>query len=786
MKKILCILSVLTIGLTGQAQDKTKWGQAQLALQEGRYYTAVKLYEELLRVTTDNSDIWMEAGVAQYMMGTNKQGSLPYFENAMKHTKGDTIPELMLYMANAKHVNYDFDEAIWYANAFKRMVDPKDELIADANLLITQSGVGKQISAEKKEWEITNMGPKINSEYPDFRPVITLDQRLILFTARRLWKNGKNKGYLTEDSGNYFEDIYYSFKGKGDKWEESEMFEFNELTRNEATVGISGTGQDVLLYMDDNKGDGNIFSGKLIDKQLKEVTMLAGDINSKGWETHASYSPDGNTIYFTSDRKGGYGGRDIYKMSKLPNGSWGNLENLGPTINTKYDEESPFMASDAVTLYFSSNGETSMGGFDIFYSKRMGDGTWSNPVNMGYPLNTTDDDVFFVLGADGKTGYYSSNRQLRREDKFLMETYGDLDIYKIAFDKSYIEAAAILTGMVISPKGIPLTEGIELEVTRESDPDDISYFTPRVIDGGYIALLGPCDKFHVNILRDGESIYQFDQTTECKPGFQQFYKILMLNDGDNTVKTVIPDAPETVRFKIINSPKSLILTDVVDLNPRFSNDVRTVINIENMFFLYKKIDNPVYELQLENIDANIAMNTCIAILDTAGKIIGYAKYIEGSKYMADMNNLLPECPKSGYVAINNDSNGNNTTGIEPVSFKKMHGYNKYDVAKEAEDFRKFIEGTAKIAAARGFVEISIESSASKVRTKTFGTNDKLAKKRAEEAQLVIKEALIKAGVKEDQIRFAKVTALVQGPEYTLDYQNEAKYQPFQYVQASAK
>src|SRR5690606_258080 len=128
-------------------------------------------------------------------------------------------------------------------------------------------------------------------------------------------------------------------------------------------------------------------------------------------ESYASITPNDKVIYFSSNRDGGFGGKDIYKIERLPNGSWSKAVNLGSTVNTPYDDDAPFIHSDGRTLFFSSQGHQNMGGFDIFKTKLNDNGEWTTPENIGFPINTVNDDIYFVLAADGKTGYYSSSQQ---------------------------------------------------------------------------------------------------------------------------------------------------------------------------------------------------------------------------------------------------------------------------------------------------------------------------------------------------------------------------------------
>ncbi|MCB0381723.1 MAG: PD40 domain-containing protein, partial [Flavobacteriales bacterium] len=166
-------------------------------------------------------------------------------------------------------------------------------------------------------------------------------------------------------------------------------------------------------------------------------------INSKNQETSACFSPDGNTIYFVSNRPDGIGGKDIYKSTKNKDGKWGEAENLGRTINTIDDEDAVFLHADGKTLYFSSKGHKTMGGYDIFKSTYE-KGKWSTPENIGYPINTADDDVCFVLTASGEYGYYTSAK---------LDGKGKRDIYRVSFiDELNKPKLTLLKGVITDKK----------------------------------------------------------------------------------------------------------------------------------------------------------------------------------------------------------------------------------------------------------------------------------------------------------------------------------------------
>ena len=193
----------------------------------------------------------------------------------------------------------------------------------------------------------------------------------------------------------------------------------------------------MLIYKGEKGGD--IWESIRINNEWQEPYELNSTINSQYQETSASYSPDGKLLYFVSNRPDGIGGKDIYVSEIQENGLWGKAENLGTTINTPMDEEAVFIGGDGNTMYFSSKGHMTMGGYDIFKSERV-DGQWSEPVNIGYPINTADDDIFYVEDADGKYGYYSSERA---------EGVGSQDIYVIQYVFEKIKQQIFLQAKIV-------------------------------------------------------------------------------------------------------------------------------------------------------------------------------------------------------------------------------------------------------------------------------------------------------------------------------------------------
>jgi hypothetical protein len=263
---------------------------------------------------------------------------------------------------------------------------------------------------------------------------------------------------------------------------------------------------------------------------------MGSDINTEAWETHAAVSADGNTLYFVSNRDGGYGGRDIYRCVKLPNGDWSKSLSIGPVINTPYEEDSPFLSPDGKTLYFASTGHNSIGGFDIFSTTLGEDGEWSEPANLGYPLNTVDDDVFFVPTADGRRAYYSSRKE---------EGFGLKDIYVLELPEPVATDLSVLKGYIFAPEGEELPDNTYILVTNKNSGEVIEY-RPRQRDGAYVAILPPCIPYHIEYVVNQDIVHEEFINVPCESAYNEIEKEIFLlpvylSDGTKSYEVRIDD-----------------------------------------------------------------------------------------------------------------------------------------------------------------------------------------------------------------------------------------------------
>ena len=337
----------------------------------------------------------------------------------------------------------------------------------------------------------------------------------------------------------FYDDIYISHKVNG-KWSKPESVSANINTKDqdEAAVGLSADGKQIFILKYSEETSGDIYSSTLGSAGWSKPEKLRGEVNTANWEGSASISKNGKVLYFDSEREGGLGGTDIYKAELQKDGSWGNVVNLGPVINTPYNDEAAFIHADSKTLFFSSDGHKTMGGFDIFKSTVDGKGNWSTPKNLGYPVNTVGNDKYYVVSKDGKRGYYHQNNP---------NGYGELDLYMVDYDKKAIEEVPVVVtpDLALSSK--------EEEETKSDKPWEREPVSAKVApisisgtlknsDGSF----GATSKARIKLIGDGnKTIAQTTSDSEGKFSFKNLmgnlnYEIEVVMDQPRKSGSTLP------------------------------------------------------------------------------------------------------------------------------------------------------------------------------------------------------------------------------------------------------
>ncbi|GAA0875742.1 OmpA family protein [Wandonia haliotis] len=503
------------------------------------YYQSIQVIDRLLEMEPDNANYNYRKGYALLFSQSQYEQALPYLEKAVKNVKKlyDASSEketaapvdVYYYLGKCYHQNETLDKATEFYQKYLESSTSKNALYPWAELGITQVENAQKELKNPKNYELKNLGAVINTEAPEFSPVVSLDGSALFFTARRLWKNGLNKDMKDLNTNHYWEDIYVSYKNLNNTWSDPALLEFCQSGQNEATVSVSMDERKIYVY-NDVSGNGDIYFSEFKGNQFQQIQ--AADIkklNSKFWEPHLTVTPDGQTMLFVSDRAGGYGGRDIYRMVKLPDGNWSEPVNLGPEVNSEFDEDAPFLAMDNKTLYFASNGTKSMGGFDIFMSVQDENGNWSPAINMGVPLNSTGDDIFYTTTMDGTTGYLTS---------FRNGGFGEKDIYEVKNNETGKQGISVLKGEIVVAGNRPLPQDLSVTVSCLNCGNKTSVtLYPRVRDGVYFSRLEKCREYEL-VYAYGENETEFYKekiTTKCDTEFEEIHSRALLRLDDMTI-----------------------------------------------------------------------------------------------------------------------------------------------------------------------------------------------------------------------------------------------------------
>ncbi len=471
------------------------------------------------------------------MMTIHKERSLPYFKNAYALDK-NADEDILFLIGQAYHYNEQFDSALFYYDKFNQLLSRSLQFsrvskMNEVNWKIFECRNAMVYKAYPVGVTLVNLDNNINSEWPDYAPTISADESTMIFTTRRP-DNNENPS-LAEDL-EYYEEILMSKRVNG-VWQPARKIDELNSSFHDASVSLSPDGKEMFVYSDENGGD--IYETDLQpDGTWSNPKRLNGFINSPYFESSAAITADNQKLFFVSDRPEGYGGTDIYVALKDKRGEWRQVLNLGPTINTPRDEEDVFVSANGKHLYFSSNGHAGMGDLDIYRSEfDSATMKWSEPLNLGYPINSVENDIFFVMTGDEKTAYISSLRA---------DSRGEQDIYRVdltnwkpitrsellAKEEAMIHEALSTQVAVVAPK-LPTTQTELLTADWRISVQDES--TQEKLDGK--VWLTNSEKNELLLTRLGMGYYQnqFSGKNDTRyqlhievPGYERYLSTIQL------------------------------------------------------------------------------------------------------------------------------------------------------------------------------------------------------------------------------------------------------------------
>jgi len=516
--------------LSEKFHDKKTIHLAKEYFRVEEYGEAAKYYEELLKIYPNNTNFVYYLGVCYFKMN-NKEKAFYYFNQCRKDTSNGHL-EFNYYIARSYQLGNHFEEAIDYYTIYKdTLLHTKTPAKYEHKASEVEDEIHRcQLAMEllKKPVDVTviNIGNVVNSEFDDYMPVLSVDEGTMMFTSRRPNTVG---GGIDPSDGMYYEDIYTTNKKDSSWTAPKDMGAPINTPGHDATVCISADGQKLFIYRSQAHRfsqhlQSDIFISEKKDTGWTVPHKISYNVNTEhAWEPSGSLSATEDKFYFSSNRPHPSDptktDRDIYVVEKDEKGVWGQPKSLGAPVNSDYEEDGPFIHPDGRTLYFSSNGKQSIGGFDIFKTVfNDSTKTWSEPENIGFPFNTPGDDIYIVWSADGRRAYFSSVRD---------DSYGGKDIY-MATNLKEKHSLSIIVGRVFDNETkLPLEA--EIIVVDDSTDQQVGVFTSEKYTGKFSIALPSGNNYGISIAKDGYLFHSENLNVPHLAEYSEVRKDIYLN-----------------------------------------------------------------------------------------------------------------------------------------------------------------------------------------------------------------------------------------------------------------
>ncbi|MCB0479105.1 MAG: OmpA family protein [Crocinitomicaceae bacterium] len=737
------MLSTTSFSQKMQKEDKKLRKKADALIRKGRLNEARTYYEKLVTKEFSDPEIYLEAGICIFKTNIKIEESLPLFEKALTLSTTDTIPELLLYLGKANHYVGNFERGLTFFNLFRNQIlsDTKSgsAILSDVDRSIENcnNGIELQTVPKTRETTIKELDSNVNSKVNDFVPLLNDQMDLLIFCSKR---PDKEKIDLDEE---YFENIYFS-KKQNDQWSKSELLhksnsyeelELNKIKGHVAPISISPDGKTLFIYE-----NGNVLKSTIDANGLWSLPKkMKANVNIGEFNPSVYMSPDSSELYIVSvknfeemakpiDKTADFGRKDIYFSKRMSDGTWSEPIRLGNHINTPYDEDAPFITRDGKTLYFASTGHNSIGGYDIFKSEKDENGMWSKPVNVGTPLNSAGDDIYYIEYDNGTIGFFASKRE---------NGTGHLDIYSAEFECINIPKTEINGYAVLAHNGKPISGKVKL-INKETGeeygeflidgatgkyqmnvPPENTYLLELVVDGmeqarphrEEIVIPKQCENYHLfqQITMDfvlDKSNEKIAQRATFKNAFmdiysesKKFFETDELAFDNNSLQTSTQTG-----YNMYGNLKHNEMLKADKITVMLANEnyeiIRTTTCTDNGEFYFEDLEkDKTYKLILDEESSKISMNGD-SKLNSESKLLlsGSVKFIEKDFKFAgsDIECLLAN-PNKKYTNISiSDKSGNfefksaDQQKIDQYNAEKGLKYN-YDIKTPEVAYTAYIQ-----------------------------------------------------------------------------------------------
>lgn len=596
--KLILLLVTITISLNVSAQSfKSLYFKSLHYLEVYDYSAALEILQEMKVLDPENCNTHFFIGNCLMNIPNREKEAIPYYEKALEsltiaykianaREKNAPIDAIEL-LGNAYHMNYEFEKAIekyeFYGNFLSEY---NEDAVRSNERKIRRSKNALKLVQNPVDVKIYPL-ETINTEFSEYKPLLNAQENTMFFTAKKPDGLTDNK----DDQGDFYEHIYSSEK-VDNNWTKAKLIPSPINTiKSTSALYLSADGQYLLSSMVNNdKNHGplgrGIFESYKNGNLWTDPQIFQNKVNSSYLETSACMDLNKNMVFFVSDRDGGLGGKDLWMIKKLENGSWSLPQNLGEPINTEYDEESPYFHSDGKTLYFSSKGHSSIGGLDIFKSELDKELNWSSPKNMGYPINTVNDDLSFVPSVTGNRAYFSSFRNGGK---------GKSDIYEMILPNQEESNLAVYKGKVTNQNGKPI-KNIKVSVQNDNYFPDYKEFQINESSGKFVFVFESGNFYNIKFEIDTLTIYDSINVSENDKGIFSYSKSIAIAEDEVVVSNAVIEIEEKITIEkqpmVINNVLKVTPVEKTDVSSNFSTDANSkpLEELESLEKANKKIE----------------------------------------------------------------------------------------------------------------------------------------------------------------------------------------------------